>query len=166
MSKLEALNEEFNNFMHRVTEINKIVKKMNSSDVETQEIATLEAERYLEGGNSSKTVVEKIDEDTVELKYVDDRTVLNRAALSKTDDDDTNRATMSQGKQKRCGYYEIILSMCVSLQKLSWPRYPETRNSVTETNWWEKRNAKRLRNRRRSRFDAAISRKLCVVTTK
>lgn len=95
MSKLEELDEEFNNFMHRVTEINEIVKKMNSSDKQIQEIGTLEAERYLK--DSSKTVVENIDENTVELKFVNDRTLINREALLK-DNENKNQATMSQGK--------------------------------------------------------------------
>lgn len=92
MENLGRLEEEFNNFMHRVTEVDKIVKKLNSTDRDLQNIAILEADQYLK--DSGHTLLENIDEKNVYLKVKSDRTVINKKALMKKEDADT----MSQGR--------------------------------------------------------------------
>lgn len=92
MANLEKLDEEFNNFMHRVTEVNSIVKKLGSTDKTMQNIGMLEADKYLK--DSSGTILENIDEKSISLKVVSDRTVLNKKALRKVENPDT----MSQGR--------------------------------------------------------------------
>ncbi|KAI4454859.1 phosphoenolpyruvate synthase-related [Holotrichia oblita] len=64
---LGRFEEEFTNFMHRVTEVNKIVKKLNSQDEKLQNIGLLEADQYLK--DSDQTMVEKLDEKNVVLKF-------------------------------------------------------------------------------------------------
>lgn len=92
-TNFEDKNEEFNNFMHRVTEVSHIVQKLSSHDKKMQEIGTLEAERYLNDNN--RDVDKSIDEDLVELKIKSDRTVLNKRAFVEEKKDD---GTMSAGK--------------------------------------------------------------------
>lgn len=92
MEKLDQIDEEFNNFMHRVTEVGNIVKKLSSQNKDLQEIGTLEADRFLK--DSDKTLYEKIDEQNVNLKVKCDRTIINKKALMKQED----QATTSQGK--------------------------------------------------------------------
>lgn len=79
---LENVNEEFNNFLHRVTEVSTIVKNLASSDTNTQNIGLLEADRVL---NTSKQeqMLENIDEKDIVLKIKSNRTVLNKKALHK-----------------------------------------------------------------------------------
>lgn len=91
LKNLEELNEEFNNFMHRVTEVTNIVKKLSSNDKTMQDIGTLEADSYLK--EKDTTLMEKIDEENVKLKIKADKSVINWKALKKNEDPNT----MSQG---------------------------------------------------------------------
>lgn len=87
-----STNEEFNNFMYRVTEVSAIIQKLGSKDKKVQEIGTLEADRYL--NDDGRTFMATIDEDNVKLTLKNDRTVINKAGfLQETMDQET----MSQG---------------------------------------------------------------------
>lgn len=99
---LGRFEEEFTNFMHRVTEVNKIVTKLNSQDENLQNIGLLEADQYLK--DSDQTTVEKIDEKNVVLKVKSDRTIINKKALLKQDNPDT----MSQGRLLRISCVILI----------------------------------------------------------
>lgn len=88
---LEPENEEFNNFMHRVNEVNTIVKKLTSNDPVLCEIGATEADRYL--NNEKSILYENICEDTVKLRVTNDRTVINQRALR---DEELDENTMSQ----------------------------------------------------------------------
>ncbi|XP_018561532.1 tetratricopeptide repeat protein 12-like [Anoplophora glabripennis] len=85
------LDEEFNNFMFKVNEVSSIMQKLNSTDKEVQRIGDLEAQRYL--GDNRETVLEKLDEQNVQLKIKSNRTLVNKNALKS---DDKDQATMSQ----------------------------------------------------------------------
>ncbi|GJQ79830.1 hypothetical protein Trydic_g23294 [Trypoxylus dichotomus] len=87
MQDLGKFDEEFTNFMHRVNEVNKIVKKLNSTDKNLQNIAILEADQYLKEADSS--LLEQINEENVKLKIKSDRTVINKGALLKNENPDT-----------------------------------------------------------------------------
>lgn len=89
---LEELDEEFNNFMHRVAEITNIVKKLSSGDKTLQDIGTLEADNYLK--EKDTTLLESIDAENVKLKVKSDKSMINWKALKKNDDPNA----MSQGK--------------------------------------------------------------------
>ncbi|XP_076649865.1 tetratricopeptide repeat protein 12 [Halictus rubicundus] len=69
-----ATEEEFQNFMHRVTEVEKIVKKLASENPEEQKHGQLLADEILE--RKYETI---IDEDC-ELKVKSSRTVINKYA--------------------------------------------------------------------------------------
>lgn len=90
MGKLE---EEFNNFMFKVNEVSSIVQKLNSKDKELQSIGSLEAQRYL--GETGEAVLEKLDEENVQLRVKSNKTVVNKKALAS---DSKDADTMSQGK--------------------------------------------------------------------
>lgn len=66
---LKETEEEFNNFMHKVTEVNGIVKKLTSRDEFLNEMGIAEADRFL-----GTPVVEEPSELTVK----DDKTVINK----------------------------------------------------------------------------------------
>lgn len=93
-TNFEEKNEEFNNFMYRVTEVSNIVQKLSCQDKNVQEIGTVEAERYLNG--QKKGLEKEIDEDLVEVRIKSDRTVLNRRAF-KEEKEKAKEETMSQG---------------------------------------------------------------------
>lgn len=67
------LNEEFNNFMQRVSEVSNLIQDMGSGDKVKAEAAKILADQYLDG----KIIV---DED-VKLKVKENRTVINDKAL-------------------------------------------------------------------------------------
>lgn len=92
MTNSDHIDEEFNNFMYKVTEVSEIVKKLGSTDEKLQQIGTLEADRFL--NNSKSTQLENIEENNVILTVKENRSVINKKALLK---DDGNRDTMSQG---------------------------------------------------------------------
>ncbi|XP_011870133.1 PREDICTED: uncharacterized protein LOC105563279 [Vollenhovia emeryi] len=81
--------EEFQNFMHRVTEVEKIVKKLASSDREEQECGKMLADEIL-----AKGVQREIREDG-EVKIKTDRSVINKYP-SKEDDPSSDPNKMSQ----------------------------------------------------------------------
>ncbi|CAH1099496.1 unnamed protein product [Psylliodes chrysocephalus] len=94
-SKYQLLNglpneEEFNNFMVKVTEVNKIVKKLASTDKKVSEIGDLEAKQYL--GETCEKIIENIDGET-ELVVRNNRTVINKKAFEEISKDPN---TMSQ----------------------------------------------------------------------
>ncbi|XP_015609325.1 hsp70-Hsp90 organizing protein 1-like [Cephus cinctus] len=66
--------EEFENFMHRVTEIDKIVKKLASSDPMDQEQGKFMADGILDG--QSKREMSGLDD----LRVITNRTVINKIA--------------------------------------------------------------------------------------
>ncbi|KAL1490543.1 hypothetical protein ABEB36_013219 [Hypothenemus hampei] len=76
LADLGKFDEEFSNFMHRVTEVGGIVKKLASHDPEVQKIGDEEAKKYL----CEKKSFDNINED-VTLKVSSDKTVLNRKAF-------------------------------------------------------------------------------------
>ncbi|KAF7286621.1 hypothetical protein GWI33_004657 [Rhynchophorus ferrugineus] len=73
---MDKLDEEFNNFMHRVNEVNSIVKKLASTDKGIQKIGDEEARQYL--GNDEL----KIEEDNIVLKISSSKTMVNKKALA------------------------------------------------------------------------------------
>ncbi|CAG9853580.1 unnamed protein product [Phyllotreta striolata] len=94
--QLHALqdDEEFNNFMVKVNEVNRIVGKMASKDKAEAEMGDIEAQRYLNEPNEEmKKIIEKIDDGTIELKIRNDRTVINKKAFEEISSDPN---TMSQ----------------------------------------------------------------------
>ncbi|XP_043262375.1 tetratricopeptide repeat protein 12-like [Colletes gigas] len=82
----QVTEEEFQNFMHRVTEVEKIVKKLASSNLEEQKHGQILADEIL--GKKSETI---ISEDC-ELKVKTNRTVINKYS---TDERNSNEQ-MSQ----------------------------------------------------------------------
>lgn len=82
-SDKHATQEEFDNFMHRVTDVEKIVKKLASSDIKEQEEGKLLADQILEG-NSEK---EFTGDGEVRIKT--NRTVINK---SSTNNDSTSNS--------------------------------------------------------------------------
>nr|XP_022907201.1 tetratricopeptide repeat protein 12-like [Onthophagus taurus] len=81
------LNEEFNNFMHRVNEVGRIVKKLSATDRSEQKMGILEADNYLKHMNED--VLENIDEETAILKIKSERTLINKKALEEPKDENT-----------------------------------------------------------------------------
>nr|XP_012139532.1 PREDICTED: tetratricopeptide repeat protein 12-like [Megachile rotundata] len=77
--------EEFENFMQRVNEVDKIVKKLASSDLEEQKHGQILADKMLE-----EKPTDNLNED--ELKVKVDRTVINKCLK----DDNTTNDQMSQ----------------------------------------------------------------------
>lgn len=87
--------EEFNNFMHKVTEVNGIVKKLVSEDKTLNKMGIKDADSFL------KTVeIDNIDEEDIKLKIKDNKTIIN-----KIKDEPTNPDTMSPGER----YFKIIV---------------------------------------------------------
>ncbi|CAG9766920.1 unnamed protein product [Ceutorhynchus assimilis] len=70
------MGEEFNNFMHKVTEVDGIIKKLTSKDKDLQAIGDQEAKLYLR----EETVLDDIDGETISLKVTNDRTIVNKIA--------------------------------------------------------------------------------------
>ncbi|XP_054008729.1 tetratricopeptide repeat protein 12-like [Hylaeus anthracinus] len=68
----QVTEEEFQNFMHRVTEVEKIVKKLASSNVEEQKHGEMLADEIL------KKKTETIISEDCELKIKINRTVINK----------------------------------------------------------------------------------------
>ncbi|XP_057322917.1 tetratricopeptide repeat protein 12-like [Microplitis mediator] len=71
--------EEFSNFMQRVTEVEKIVKKLNSNDCKVQEEGKILADYILEGNKNFDT------KDADGLKIKANRTVINKYLKNETD---------------------------------------------------------------------------------
>lgn len=91
LKDLELHDEEFNNFMHKVNEVQRIVHKLASDDKEEQAIGDAEAKRYL-----GETPNEKIiDTENLKLRVKSDRTVINKKAFQEMSSSD--QSTMSQG---------------------------------------------------------------------
>lgn len=90
--KLPEVSEEFNNFLHRVNDVSSIIKKLTSTNKELQEIGTLEADRYLKDTDSTYT--DSIDEENVKTFVKHNKTVINKKALQK---DDNDPESMSRG---------------------------------------------------------------------
>ncbi|XP_077290956.1 tetratricopeptide repeat protein 12-like [Arctopsyche grandis] len=77
-------NEEFNNFMHKVTEISAIVNGLVSEDKETSENAQQLADIYLQEKNNLDT------DGKIDIKLKCDRTVINKTNYSNEGDKKTN----------------------------------------------------------------------------
>lgn len=92
MANLDELNEEFNNFMYKVTEVSEIVKKLSSDNKELQDIGTLEADKFLK--DTSCVQLENVDEKDIKLIVKSNKTIINKKALMK---DNGDQATMSKG---------------------------------------------------------------------
>ncbi|XP_063985082.1 tetratricopeptide repeat protein 12-like [Diachasmimorpha longicaudata] len=95
--------EEFQNFMQRVTEVEKIVKKLASSDVNEQKTGELLADNILKSNESAVACNLSGKE---ELKVKTDRTLINK--YSSSEDTDPNRMsreafmkTMERDAQER-----------------------------------------------------------------
>uniref|UniRef100_A0A6P7HCQ5 Uncharacterized protein LOC114349224 n=1 Tax=Diabrotica virgifera virgifera TaxID=50390 RepID=A0A6P7HCQ5_DIAVI len=82
-------DEEFNNFMVKVSEVNNIVQKLASKDKQIQEIGNIEAQRYLNDDGQNLNV-----DDNVELKVKNARTLINKKVLENEQKDPNS---MSQG---------------------------------------------------------------------
>lgn len=93
MAKL-ANEEEFNNFMHRVTEISSIVTKLASEDKDMQMMGISEADNYLKEPQIDDEKQE-IDEETFSLKVKSNKTLINKV----TDEKLINENEMSKGKK-------------------------------------------------------------------
>ena len=89
---MEKIDEEFNNFMHRVTEISSIIKDMDSDKEIVRNVALQKAQDYLR--DEGKTTIQNIDDETVVLKVTADRTSINKKSLEEKTSDETS---MSQG---------------------------------------------------------------------
>ncbi|XP_045466847.1 dnaJ homolog subfamily C member 7 homolog [Harmonia axyridis] len=92
LKDIEVHDEEFNNFMMKVTEVQKIVQKLASTDENEQAIGNAEAKKYL-GENEEKEEI--IDVDNLKLKVKCDRTLINKKAFEEMSSND--QSTMSQG---------------------------------------------------------------------
>lgn len=82
-TKSIELDEEFNNFMQRVSEVSNIVKDMGSGDKVKAEAAKLLADQYLGG----KVI---IDED-LQLTVQQNRTLINEKAFKNLNKDEVRR---------------------------------------------------------------------------
>ncbi|XP_030757824.1 tetratricopeptide repeat protein 12-like [Sitophilus oryzae] len=89
----EDINEEFNNFMQKVNEVNRIVKNLASKDKDVQKRADEEARRYL--GEDKEILHEHFDEENVSLTVSSSKTLVNRKAL----EDDKNRNPDEMSKE-------------------------------------------------------------------
>ncbi|KAJ3652205.1 hypothetical protein Zmor_018190 [Zophobas morio] len=83
----EPFSEEFNNFMYKVNQVSSIIHKLASNEKNVQEIGELEAKHYLGESNEEKSVI--LNEDTIDIKIKNDRTVINRKALLREDNPET-----------------------------------------------------------------------------
>ncbi|XP_076242083.1 tetratricopeptide repeat protein 12 [Calliopsis andreniformis] len=83
----QITEEEFQNFMHRVTEIEKIVKKLASSDLEEQKQGQVLADEIL----AKKSEKSFFEDD--ELKVKTNRTIINKCSINETN---KNTDQMSQ----------------------------------------------------------------------
>ncbi|KAK9876052.1 hypothetical protein WA026_011162 [Henosepilachna vigintioctopunctata] len=79
LKNLERQNEEFHNFMHKVTEVERIVKKLVSEDQEEQAMGDAEAKKYL--GEMNNPEEEILDNENVQLKIKSNRTLINQKAI-------------------------------------------------------------------------------------
>ena len=68
------------------------IHKLASNEKNVQEVGELEAKHYLGESNEEKSVI--LNEDTIDIKIKNDRTVINRKALLRED----NPETQSTGK--------------------------------------------------------------------
>ncbi|XP_011308824.1 tetratricopeptide repeat protein 12-like [Fopius arisanus] len=84
-SQRHITEEEFQNFMQRVTEVEKIVKKLASSDVNEQNNGKLLADNILKSNNA----IEGNLSGDEELKTRTDRTLINNCSTSATTDSNT-----------------------------------------------------------------------------
>ncbi|XP_006565808.1 tetratricopeptide repeat protein 12-like isoform X2 [Apis mellifera] len=75
--------EEFQNFMQRVTEVEKIVKKLASSNPEEQEHGQILADEILDG-----RAMENIICDDTEVKIKMNRTVINKCSINENSTDE------------------------------------------------------------------------------
>ncbi|XP_072387114.1 tetratricopeptide repeat protein 12-like [Diabrotica undecimpunctata] len=82
-------DEEFNNFMIKVSEVNGIVQKLASKDKQIQEIGNIEAQRYLKDNDEQNLNID----DNVDLKVKNERTLINKKVLEYEQKDPN---TMSQ----------------------------------------------------------------------
>ncbi|XP_035720329.1 tetratricopeptide repeat protein 12-like isoform X1 [Vespa mandarinia] len=73
--------EEFQNFMHRVTEIEKIVSKLLSSDPKEQELGETLADKILNGK------IQKEFSELEELKVKTNRTIINKCSINENTSD-------------------------------------------------------------------------------
>ncbi|XP_008550851.1 tetratricopeptide repeat protein 12-like isoform X1 [Microplitis demolitor] len=91
--------EEFSNFMQRVTEVEKIVKKLNSNDCKDQEEGKILADYILEGNKNFDS------KDADGLKIKTNRTVINKSLKNETDGNEMPRKafmkTMEADARKR-----------------------------------------------------------------
>ncbi|KAL3271076.1 hypothetical protein HHI36_021575 [Cryptolaemus montrouzieri] len=90
----DRYNEEFNNFMHKVCEVERIVRKLASSDENEQAIGDAEAKKYL--GEAENDI---IDVENVKVRVKTDRTLINKQAFEEMESPD--QATLSQDAFKR-----------------------------------------------------------------
>jgi hypothetical protein len=65
-------NEEWNNFMHKVTEVNEIVNGLASDDEEKSKRAIVLADKYL----NEETTIET--DENLDIKLKCDRTMINK----------------------------------------------------------------------------------------
>ncbi|XP_057669464.1 tetratricopeptide repeat protein 12-like isoform X1 [Diorhabda carinulata] len=82
-------DEEFNNFMIKVNEVNRIVKKLASNDKAISEMGDLEAKRYL--NEDKETEIQEVED--VVLKIKCNRTVVNKKGL---ENEQKDQSTMSK----------------------------------------------------------------------
>ncbi|GLV43654.1 uncharacterized protein CBL_07019 [Carabus blaptoides fortunei] len=76
--------EEFNNFMHKVTEVSEIVKKLSSDNQYLNEIGQTQADCYLNDTNQKLYAV--IDDQQVQLKVKCDKTLINKVKEEPADE--------------------------------------------------------------------------------
>ncbi|XP_050293835.1 tetratricopeptide repeat protein 12-like [Anthonomus grandis grandis] len=86
VAELGNVDEEFNNFLHRVNEVDRIIKKLASKDKNVQKIGDLEAKKYL----GEETVTEHLDEERIDMKVTSDKTMFNKQALKAEDSKNPN----------------------------------------------------------------------------
>lgn len=94
------LDEEFANFMQRVTEVSNLVKDMGSGDKAKAEAAKLLADQYLDG----KVI---LDEDVV-LKVKQNRTLINEKAFKNL----VNNDVVSSSILNPLEYNAIYIKAC------------------------------------------------------
>ncbi|XP_051154641.1 tetratricopeptide repeat protein 12-like isoform X2 [Leptopilina boulardi] len=87
LSDKHTTQEEFENFMHRVTDVEKIVKKLASSDLNEQNEGKLLADEILEGNLIDKELIN----DNCEIQVKTNRTLINKYS---TDGDNSKEKFM------------------------------------------------------------------------
>lgn len=90
--------EEFNNFMHKVTEVCEIVKKLSANNKYLNQIGQTEADRYL--NDTNQKLYDVIDDQQVQLKVKCDKTLINKVKEEPRDESQMSQEAFMREVEK------------------------------------------------------------------